>query len=494
MKKLFLYLAVAGLATIVFACNRENPGSPKTEENITLNTVEGIYYGTTESGKAGEYNLVFRGNSFDPESNTTGGVWEFHTDIFSEISADIENAALSAGYYFAAANGEKNSFALGKRGDTGTYFISYSGGNVTKHYIVSGTIKVVFADGIYTLTTDITDESGVKYKCTYEGAIEFTYKEKPDPNKLVADNAGGTYIGDLFGDGFAQFDLWLTNGQLDEFGDIEGDGFKVYFEIFSDIAANPSSPVLKGGNYDISETPSKFTFKTGYLNENTGKIMGSRIVEYTGGTAATKAITGGKFTLEENGGSYILSAKLEDSEGRAFKVVYDGAIVFRNISDIPDSNTLEYCEGNYYGDRKGKGSGEYLLDVYMMEFNDDFKMIFRGLYLNGFMEPADDPAQVMIDTGVYSVDKDITGTPLTFIPGSGKDDTLSGSYYYESDTDMVTIVKAVLITEGTYTVTRSGDEFTILTTFSGIDSMTGEPVSDIKYKYTGTISIADMTK
>lgn len=493
MKKLFLYLAVIGLTTVLFACNRDNPGPPKTEENITLNTVEGIYYGPTGSGEAGEYSLLFRGNSFDPESNTTGGVWEFHTDIFSEISEDTENAVLTAGYYFASSSGEKNTFAPGKRGDTGTYFISHSGGSVTKHYIASGTIKVAVTDGSYTLTTDITDEQGIKYKCTYEGEIEFTFTEKPDPNKLVADNAGGTYIGDLFGDGFAQFDLWLTKGTLDEFGDIEGDGFKIYFETFSDVAANPSSPILKGGDYDISEIPSLLTFRTGYLNEDTGKIMGTRIMEYTGGVAVTKAITDGKFTLEENGGSYILSAELEDSDGRTFKASYNGTITFRNISDIPDSNTMDYCEGNYYGDRKGKGSGEYLLDVYMMDFNDDFKMIFRGFYLNGFMKLASDPANAEIETGIYTLDSDVTGTPFTFTPGIDTDGSVSGSYYYETDIDMATMVKFILITEGTYVVTRSGDDFTFLMNFSGIDRDTGETVRDMKYKFTGTVSIADMT-
>ena len=220
--------------------------------------------------------------------------------------------------------------------------------------------------------------------------------------------------------------------------------------------------------------------------------MGSRIVEYTGGVAVTKAITGGKFTLQENGGSYTLTAQLEDSEGHTFKAAYEGNIPFRNISDIPDSNTLEYCEGNYYGDRKGKGSGEYLLDTYMMDFNESFQLIFKGFYLNGFMNLATDPANPAIDTGVYTIDYDVSGTPLTFIPGAENEGSVSGSYYYETDKDM-NMVKFILITEGTYVVTKSAEEYTILINFTGIDTDTGETVSDMKYKFTGTVSIADMT-
>ena len=55
------------------------------------------------------------------------------------------------------------------------------------------------------------------------------------------------------------------------------------------------------------------------------------------------------------------------------------------------------------------------------------------------------------------------------------------------------MVKFILITEGTYVVTKSAEEYTILINFTGIDTDTGETVSDMKYKFTGTVSIADMT-
>lgn len=473
----------------------------KTVETITFDSASGEYYGANEAKDAGIYRMLLRSGDFDDEGVPFGAAWELYADFLSEISEDHENADMAAGDYTpASASGadRKFTFVTGKNNggtDTGTYFISYSeSGTAKKHYIVSGTITIAVSGENYTVTTDIKANSGMSYECQYTGPVSFEYKGEPVPDELVADAAGGTYFGDLFGDGMAQYGLRLTKSELNEFGDIEGDGFKLYFEIFSEEAADPSAPTLKTGEYTSAEDPAKSTFSKGYLNEDTGKMMGSHIIEYTAGVRSVKAITGGKFTLDMTGGKYTLNAELTDEDERLVNVAFEGAIAFDNLSEIPESNTLEYCEGNYYGDRKGKGSGEYLLDVYMMDFTPEFKIIFRGLYLNGFMVPAADPEAVEIDTGIYTADGEITGTPLTFIPGDKTGDILSGSYYYETDTDMVTVVKTILITEGTYAVTKSGDEFTILTSFSGIDTANGEVVKDIKYKYTGTISIVDMTK
>ena len=143
------------------------------------------------------------------------------------------------------------------------------------------------------------------------------------------------------------------------------------------------------------------------------------------------------------------------------------------VEKTPEQQFITYNRAEGYFGNNDKSNAAFILDLY----NSSNPNI--GIYIMGFCTLPNNIANFKLDEGTYSLAS--SGAVKTFLPGSISNGTRIGVYQYNFTTN-----KFTFITGGSFTVSLSGNTYTIESDFTGKDADT-DAVKNIRVKYTGVI-------
>lgn len=262
---------------------------------------------------------------------------------------------------------------------------------------------------------------------------------------------------------------------------------------FMDLPADPSNPQVQPGTYKPGFGTS-LTFKTG--GYTMGMVDGSMYFEQDmyGELTALYLLMGGSMKITKEGENYTINASFTatDSEtGTAVDNVifnYTGPIELEDNSLEVDGYTkMAHFSGEYYGeDKHQNGNGYFKFDSYFMT------EVKAGFKLEGFMNLSADPTKTSLESGTYQFGTN--NAPFTFLPGERDDQSLKGTYVYRQDVTGIILEHAILIDGGTFTVSVSGDTYTVKTNFTGTVLNSGERINNIKLMYEGSTLLKNKVK
>ena len=145
----------------------------------------------------------------------------------------------------------------------------------------------------------------------------------------------------------------------------------------------------------------------------------------------------------------------------------------------PDTIVYNTAECGYSGDILGNGSAFFILDLH----NSSNPNI--GVYIMGFCTLPSSFANFKLDAGTYRLASN--GAVRTLFPGTIADNGVKiGTYLYD-----FTANKFTFVTEGSLTVTLSGNTYAIAASFKGEDAATGKAVNNIQINFTGQVIFTD---
>jgi len=153
-------------------------------------------------------------------------------------------------------------------------------------------------------------------------------------------------------------------------------------------------------------------------------------------------------------------------------------IEFDQNEESPSSIVYNTAVCGYWGDYFQTGTANFDLDMYNAS-NENI-----GVWIDAFSNLPSSFAGFSINQGSYAVSSD--GKANTFLKGDVNDGHLIGTYVYNFDTQ-----KFILVTGGTFAIARSGNTYSVVTNFTGVDYSTGNTVTDLKYSFTGTVNFQD---
>jgi len=153
----------------------------------------------------------------------------------------------------------------------------------------------------------------------------------------------------------------------------------------------------------------------------------------------------------------------------------DDKIVELKVFNTPV--TYKTAIGCYWGDYFDSGTANFQLWLYS---DSDEKI---GILIDGYASLPTNPANFRLDAGTYSVTDN--ERVRTVFPS---DEDIEATFAFNERTD-----RKILINEGGFTVSLSGNIYTIETNFSGIDGNSGLTVDDIRIIFTGQIFFENMT-
>ncbi|MDR2037637.1 MAG: hypothetical protein LBQ60_06915 [Bacteroidales bacterium] len=145
------------------------------------------------------------------------------------------------------------------------------------------------------------------------------------------------------------------------------------------------------------------------------------------------------------------------------------------VEKTPEQPLITYNKVDGYFGADDDGNAVFIMDLY----NSSNPNI--GIFISGFCTLPSNPANFKLDVGTYHPSSN--GGIKTFYPGEIYDGDIIGTYQYNLTTNKLTY-----ITGGSFTVSLSGNTYTIETDFTGKDADTGDAVNNIRIKYTGAIS------
>ena len=147
--------------------------------------------------------------------------------------------------------------------------------------------------------------------------------------------------------------------------------------------------------------------------------------------------------------------------------------VTQDVTDI-SGTVFEFdrADAYYWGDYHEFGSGNF--DIHFCDaLNPDPNY---GLWIEMFSSLQPGGENLKLDEGTYTYDE-LSGEPNTF----------SAGYFGTVDGTQVEI------TGGSFTVTLSGDTYTIEADFSGKDINSGSVISNLNFEFSGTLFFDDLT-
>lgn len=306
-----------------------------------------------------------------------------------------------------------------------------------------------------------------------------------DTAQLVSfDDANGYYFGNWFQLHSDDLSLTLSVGEKNEYGGLQ-DGYSVYLPINMPKLQNynAKNPPIVEGRYIIQKTPRRSDVRIPYTIER-GMILDFDGEPIDVGTLITRAVDGKSETLHVDAGyldvryesqsdgviEYNISFRFDTQEGPKFKGSYKGQINLENRCDNDKSTAVpkrpwSKIDADKTMDLKAKVAKAYSLKNYLYPELQSIMMIFMSDDQKGdlFSTELFVPLGVdgVIPEGEYKVS--MKNEAYNMLPGRRTfDEKMPYSWYADiSKTDefgFPTIIAP--ITEGTMTVSKSGDNYT----------------------------------
>ena len=226
----------------------------------------------------------------------------------------------------------------------------------------------------------------------------------------------------------------------------------------------------------LSVTPTTINFGASEITSKTATVTVENVESWS-----FDPVSASWLKVEKQGTNQLnittLSANTGSSERTAIvKVTAGSATPVEVTVKQAGSQCATYNTANcvYGGDILGYGTAFFMMDI----FHSSNPKI--GVVIMGFSTLTGSFSNFKIDAGSYNIS--MTGAVKTILPGVISDGTIIGTYLYNENTNKIT-----LITEGSFTVTISGNTYTIAANFKGKDSVTGAIENDICISFTGPI-------
>lgn len=305
------------------------------------------------------------------------------------------------------------------------------------------------------------------------------------PTFTSYDKEATAYYGERFGEGTGFYTLTLTNS----------DGDKLRVDCFGAVALNPSTASLASGTYELGTTADhklRTFVPAASENDEVGTIL------WRNGSATL--IDGGNMLVNKTGSSLRIAFNFT-SNGQPVEIEqFEGTISFQNKQQYPprdpepDPRVATSVIAEYYGaaNTAGAEGGLFIMVLGVTDIANGFANA-EALQINGFMPLQEDHNALVIPDGSYEIVKDLNQmTPFKLIEGSILNSSYSGTAEFLTN-DKGEFTEGWCIQEGTMTVARNGENYTITANFKGCradqSGIVSDQLEEVNYTYEGPIEI-----
>lgn len=369
-----------------------------------------------------------------------------------------------------------------KPGDTQVLTVSVLPENATdKTYTWSSSDESVatVADDV---VTAVADGSAVITAVTADGdhKASVIVKVATPYDGIVASSAGAVFMGDQYDIGYDEVFVYLLSGDV-KYSDLSlsGKGSALWLDL---NLPGTGKAVLPAHHYTAlleDEQEQAYTFQTGVDLGDWG-VIGSLVYE-NNGKIEYAMVEDGTVDITLDGSTYTVDAVVK-SEGKEYKFRYTGAIEVETYTGGGDGGDggdgevttvnlgkLTQARFEYYGDAYGTNGVSdnwvlYLCDDGVSIGNDGFTGVGDIMMIE-----LDCPVGVKdhIEPGTYPVIPPTEATtsalkPFTTVPGlQNADGYIYGTWYLSSKNEDAKFAGYYGATEGSVTVDKTGDVYSI---------------------------------
>ena len=299
---------------------------------------------------------------------------------------------------------------------------------------------------------------------------------------LTFNKAEGAYYGEIKGEGVGCYSILFSN-------DI-GDKLRVY--CFGSVSTNARNARLTSGDY-----------KPGNIDEPVIRTFATSASENDEGTMYWKndkasPIDGGTMTVQFTSGAYSIRFAFTSGDEQ-INATFNGEFTLANEAAVPprptDPNPRPVSDiiAQYYGNTISATDGALFAIRMFYKGSSSSPNNVEAIQIAGYMPPQEHNNDAHLVEGVYTIStNDEDKSAFTLVSGSviANNGGYLGTYEYYT-TQNGSISKTYVITEGTMTVTKNDDVYTIVTDFKGYRAdQTGiisDKLENVVYEYTGKL-------
>lgn len=456
-----------------------------------------VYYGETGSG-SGEFILRLSEKGFSETASVLPDSRYYSFIFYGDVPSDPENPSVPAGTFTfdESGTGASGSFVYGSM----TAVTDANGDTVNPAMIRSGSLTITEAADGYSIEAEIVAEEAIisgetteshmtSHHVTFSGEI-FVKSDTEDVPEEPEEPTVGPLDKDLENITFTNVDyalyygqtemgldnvlVALSNMQTGSDGLYAGPGQYMQLDLNTMFSGN----MIMDGRYAFGGL---FSLTPGYTLEN-GKVDGTYVIDMDeNGNMLIGLASSGTVTITMTDDYYYeISIDLETEDGYKMTGTFSGEIIFAadtGSSTLTDDYTADLsgetnvAQLDSWGDYYGCGHINWTLQIETTKEDGSFEGFTAGMIGNGMDETAGLPA------GTYEVYSDSEGyAPFRFMKGYVDYDYLAETGWYTKASDGWTLTGVAPATDGTITVARDGDTYTI----------SFELVDDARHTFTGT--------
>lgn len=291
------------------------------------------------------------------------------------------------------------------------------------------------------------------------------------------------YYGEKYAEGSGFYTFTLS----------DADGNKMRIDCFGTVASNSNNPRFTTGTYEAGTLDDR-TVRTFVTTDSATAEEGT--IFWKGSEAYP--VSGGTMKVSSQGGSYKLDIEFTSGE-TTIKGSFDGTLKFEGKPQVPpriyDPNPRPVTGtiGAYYGKYNDYDATTGMF-LFGMAYKGDLTTgeNVEALQLQGYIPLQEDNDNVILPEGTYTITTATDNTDAFTLIAGGVD--AQNGYYgtYEYYTDKSTsITKGYIISEGTMTVEKNGDNYKITANFKGkrADALNiiGTELEEVNYLYEGPL-------
>lgn len=291
------------------------------------------------------------------------------------------------------------------------------------------------------------------------------------------------YYGEKYAEGSGFYTFTLS----------DADGNKMRIDCFGTVASNSNNPRFTTGTYEAGTLDDR-TVRTFVTTDSATAEEGT--IFWKGSEAYP--VSGGTMKVSSQGGSYKLDIEFTSGE-TTIKGSFNGTLKFEGKpqvpprTEIPNPRPVTGTIGAYYGKYNDYDATTGMF-LFGMAYKGDLTTgeNVEALQLQGYIPLQEDNDNVILPEGTYTITTATDNTDAFTLVAGGVD--AQNGYYgtYEYYTDKSTsITKGYIISEGTMTVEKNGDNYKITANFKGkrADALNiiGTELEEVNYLYEGPL-------
>lgn len=291
------------------------------------------------------------------------------------------------------------------------------------------------------------------------------------------------YYGEKYAEGSGFYTFTLS----------DADGNKMRIDCFGTVASNSNNPRFTTGTYEAGTLDDR-TVRTFVTADSATAEEGT--IFWKGSEAYP--VSGGTMKVSSQGGSYKLDIDFTSGE-TTIKGSFDGTLKFEGKPQVPpriaDPNPRPVTGiiGAYYGKYNDHEAttGMFLFGMgYKGDLTNGENV--EALQLQGYIPLQEDNDNVILPEGTYTISTSADNTDAFTLVAGGVDaqNGYQGTYEYYTDKS-TSITKGYIISEGTMTVEKNGDNYKITANFKGKRSdalnIIGTELEEVNYLYEGPL-------